>query len=182
MGDSVATIRSVVQCRDVVVRTRALPKETTLIDASRASLCTLAIAMLLACGCASAEHDAVAVYSNVTGVCLSAGDGVRFDRFPKYPHHETSLRLSPAQFADLSSGLEVAGFFQDGGRPLPPFSLPPMAFHICAKVGDQRHQCTYYHRRGHTVPERYLQLFERSVPEPHPPALRKFLRANRELR
>ena len=156
---------------------RCLPQK----PAPFSSLVFLCIGLLsFSVGCSTFENH-VAIYSNVTGACFSVSGKARDNRSPQYALHETRVSLDEENLETLLSGLELAGFFEDSGRALAPFALPVMAFHISVVTAEQSHDCTYHYQRGLTVPESYLKILERSVPQPHPPALRKFLRANREL-
>ena len=125
----------------------------------RAALLVLGLA---AVGCAAPDPDRVdriALYSGVDGVCYST-TAVKHGRFPRFPLHEQGVVLDAVRLEELFAGLEVAGFFQETGRPLPPYSLPPMCFRMCAVRRGVGHECTFYHRRGYQVPERYLELFD----------------------
>lgn len=124
--------------------------------------------------------DSVAVFSGVSGTCFSTA-GTRTGRFPQYPDHETTTKLTRREMKSLLGDLLATGFFEERSRRLPPHSLPPMSFRVLVVLGDDWHECIYYHRRGLTAPERLLRVFDRIPDHKKTPALRKFLKANREV-
>ena len=90
------------------------------------------------------------------------------------------MRSKLSTITALTPSSRVPFAAQSREEPVP-YSLPPMAFRLVVVLGEDVHECVYYHKRGLGVPERFLRILDAIPADKKTPALRKFVKANREV-
>jgi hypothetical protein len=120
----------------------------------------------------------IGIFIGVDSVTFSA-DGKKFEHYEGYEDRETLVAMSPGELMDLANRLRSAGLFEEAEFNAPMFVSLPQNFTIVIAWPDEQRRFTWIHGAECSVPEKYLEIFERLNGNLKLPLIRDFVVYNR---